>query len=151
MKNPAVELRKITKSNIWQVFALTISEEQRGFVASNEKSIAQVYVYPEMVPLAICDGDTPVGFLMYGVDSDEGDYFGEYWLVRFMTDKTQQKKGYGSAAIQLFLERIKAEGARRVYLSTEPENIVAIKFYERFGFKSTGKMLDDEQVMLLTF
>ena len=59
-------------------------------------SIGQAYVQPELEPLAIYAGDTPVGFLMYCVDRDDG----EYWLYRLMIDRLGIKAmGYAKDAL----------------------------------------------------
>jgi diamine N-acetyltransferase len=100
------------------------------------------------MPFAICKNNKPIGFLMIGYGMDEEDLEGEdplfiemvkksYCLWRFMIDKRYQNKGYGRKAMQLALDYIrtfpcgKADLCR---LSFEPENVVAKKLYESFGF-----------------
>ena len=85
-----VELKAVTADNYWEIVELAVTGEQDGLVTSNAVSIGQAYVQPECIPLAIYAGDTPVGFLMYCVDRDDG----EYWLYRLMIDRRYQGKGY---------------------------------------------------------
>ena len=42
-----VRLREVTRENLGAVLNLSVSETQRKFVATNERSIAQAHFYPE--------------------------------------------------------------------------------------------------------
>ncbi len=46
--------------------------------------------------MAIYATDLLVGFLMYGVDPDDG----EYWLITLLIDEKYQWNGYARSAIQ---------------------------------------------------
>ena len=66
-----------------------------------------------------------------------------------MIDKRYQNKGYGKKAMQLALDYIKTfpcGKAEYCWLSYEPENQVAKKLYESFGFEETGDM-DGEEII----
>lgn len=78
----------ITKKNWEECIALSVSEEQNKFVASNVYSLAQSKFETEMCPLGIYVNDKMVGFLMYVKDSNAC----KAWIVRFMIDKSYQKK-----------------------------------------------------------
>ena len=56
----------------------------------------RVQVDPSFVPMAIYATDLLVGFLMYGVDPDDG----EYWLITLLIDEKYQWNGYARPAIQ---------------------------------------------------
>lgn len=75
-----VTLRAITVENFDAILGLQVGVDQRELVCSNAESIAQAYVQPECIPLAIYAADTPVGFAMYCVDRDDN----EWWLYRLM-------------------------------------------------------------------
>ena len=47
-------------------------------------------------------------------------------------------KGYGVKAIKLLLTKAKRLDIRKIYLEVRPENIRAIKAYEKVGFKVKG-------------
>ena len=109
-------------------------------------------------PFGIYDGDTPVGFLMIGFDTD--DYWddapaiakGNYNLWRLMIDKAYQGKRYGKEAVRLALEFIKTYpcgDAEYCWLSYEAENQVAAKLYSSFGFEETGDMDGEELIAVL--
>lgn len=139
-----IEFREIDDDNFDECVALAVREDQ-PFVASNLKSLAQAFVNRAAVPRAIYVEGAMVGFLMYLVDRGGG----ELYLWRFMMDKGQQGKGYGSAALAL-LERIaRAEpGVVRMRLSTSPDNANGIKVYTKFGFVDTGILDDGEEVFV---
>lgn len=116
-------------------------------MASNVESIAQARIQPECVPLAIYEGEVPVGFIMYCIDRDDGDW----WVYRFMVDKAHQGKGYGRAALGQVLDRMRTDPEHRIVrLGVEPENTSAIALYESFGFHFDGRVFGGEKTMLLT-
>ena len=88
-----VTLEPITQQNFKAVIAMELEESQKSYVQTNEYSIAQSYIYPEFRPMAICKDGTPVGFLLWCIDTDED----AYWIYRLMLHKTEQHKGYGTA------------------------------------------------------
>lgn len=149
-----ITLEKITYKNyIKVIWGLKVARNQKNFVASNKGSLAEAYVAITnggvALPFAICRNKKPIGFLMigYGLAEDD-DLEGEdptfveivrksYCLWRFMIDKRYQRKGYGRKAMQLALDYIKTfpcGKAETIWLSYEPENVVAKKLYESFGF-----------------
>ncbi|MBC7932442.1 MAG: GNAT family N-acetyltransferase [Rubrivivax sp.] len=144
----AVTLRDVNKENFNRCVKLEVREDQKSFVASNVYSIAQSKVEPAYVPWAVYDGDEMVGFVMYGYDEDDGCHC----IARVMIDKSQQGKGYGRAAMEEVVRRLRATpDCREVALSIEPENEVAQKLYESLGFKKTGVVTQGEEVMRLKF
>lgn len=56
--------------------------------------------------------------------------------------ETEQSKGYGTKAIQLFMDYVKKKllgEADGIVLSVVEGNNVALKLYESFGFKVIGE------------
>ena len=136
---------KITKENFWEIISLKAGENQR-FVASNAISIAQSKVEPYLLPLAIYDDDTAVGFLLHGIVPDDG----HYWIVRLMVDEKHQKNGYGKKAMELIIGKIKEDtDHNKVFISTSPENTIGLNLYKRLGFVSTGRIEDGEEILVL--
>ena len=137
-----VTLRPITRENVRRVTKLAVAPEQAGFVARNAFSIAEAYVNPDWVPLAICAGEEPVGFAMYGPDPDTG----AWWLIRYMIAAEHQRKGYGRAALPLVIARMREAGAGPILLGCDPLNHGALALYASFGFVPTGEIEDDEVI-----
>ncbi len=143
-----VELREITVENFDDIISLRVAEHQRELVASNVESIAQAWVQPECTPLAVYHRDTPVGFIMYCIDADDG----EYWLYRFMIDQRYQGQGYGRQALTLVLERIQADRSRRkIFLGVEPDGGASLALYRSLGFQFDGRVYGKEHIMMLDY
>lgn len=140
--------KEITKENFWDCIELTVAEDQVDFVTSNAVSIAQSKVQPECIPLVVYDNDTMVGFIMYCIDEDDG----EYWIYRMMIDKNHQSKGYGKEALKKLLEIIKKDKSHnKIYLGVHKEGIYAVKLYKSFGFEFDGQVFGSEQIMRLDY
>lgn len=143
-----IKFREITKDNFWECVQLSVSEQQRDFVTSNAISIAQSKVQPECIPLAVYDNDIMVGFLMYCIDEDDG----EYWIYRMMVDEKYQSKGYGKQMLKKLLGLIKQDKTRnKIFLGVHKESISAVKLYERFGFYFNGQVFGNEHIMRLDY
>lgn len=138
-------IKPVTEEKLfYQVLGLKVEESQKNFVASNAASFAEAWFHKEIArPFAILSDDEPVGFFMGCVDTAEPYY--SIW--RLMIDKRYQGKGYGRAALMLAVAYLKAEGAKEIFLSYEPTNAVAAKLYESAGFRLTGKVEDDGEVI----
>ncbi len=143
-----VTLKEIDRENFARAVRLEVSEDQKGFVASNVFSIAQSKVEPTYRVQAVYDGEEMVGFVMYGWDEEEGCHC----LARLMVDRSRQGKGYGRAATEAVVERLRAEpGCKQVMLSVNPANRGAQALYASLGFVKTGEVSHGEEVMRLRF
>ena len=143
-----LRLVEIDRYNYLSVLDLSVSTEQKSFVASNQYSLAQAYVQPECVPLALYAENKPIGFAMYSLD--ENDH--QYWIYRLMIDQRYQGVGYGREAMKLLIERIRElmdDEHKRIYISFEPENEIAKALYESLGFVPDGRILYGEVVYFL--
>ncbi len=136
----------VDKENWERCVDLSVSEEQKDYVASNWYSILQSKFEEELYPLCIYDEELMVGFLMYGLDPDTK----RMEMCRLMIDQKLQGKGYGEMAIIKLLDLIRERyGKIKFYTSVEPNNIVAEKLYESIGFRKTGEIMWDEEVMVI--
>ncbi len=140
-----VALREITPENFKECVNLKVSAAQTAFVAPNVMSIAQSKIYPDVSPMAVYAGEEMVGFVLFGLDTDDG----RFYLVRLMIDERQQGKGYGKAAVYAVIERLKeVENCREIYLSFVPENTNAERLYESIGFERTGEISESGEVVM---
>lgn len=142
-----ISLRKIDEYNFARVLEMQVAPEQADFVTPNAWSLSQAYVMPECRPLAVYNGGTPVGFIMYALDRDDG----EYWIYRLMIDRRYQRRGFGRDAMRLCIELIRAQAPQRrvLFISFEPQNAGARGLYESLGFVPDGRMVDGETVYRL--
>ena len=142
-----ITLKEVTRDNFDNVVKLEVNESQRGFVASNIKSIAESKVYDNFCTKTIYNGDELVGFLMYGQDDGKTD---DVWIIRFMIDKSFQGKGYGKAAMFCVIDEMTDRYKKdKIYLSFQPDNTLAQKLYEKIGFNNTGRVEHGEYVYCL--
>ncbi len=144
MEEFMINLRKITEENFIDAFNLKLAQEQERFVSHPVRSLAQAYVYREQCqPFGIYEGDTMVGYVMVIYDYD----IPEYDIWHMMIDESNQKRGYGRAALDRVLEYIKAKpfgSSNRVTLTCNKDNIQALKLYKSKGFAETGTVDEDE-------
>ena len=99
-----VTLREVTRENLDDILGLTVTSEQKNFIASNAVSIAEAHFYPEVTWFrAIYADETPVGFIL--LDDDPVKSFYAVW--RFMIDARFQKHGFGKRALELVIEYVK--------------------------------------------
>lgn len=157
-----VRLKKINGKNVWDALKLSVKEDQREFVASNDVSIIEAYTAITAngyaFPFGIYDDEQLVGFLMIGFDKD--DFWddapdianGNYNLWRLMIDQKYQHRGFGRRAVELALEFVRTFPCGKAdycWLSYEPENEVAKELYASFGFVETGEKDGEELIAVL--
>ena len=139
-----ITLRAITEDNFIDAFNLKLAPGQERFVSHPVRSLAQAYVYREQCqPFGIYKGDTMVGYVMVIYDYD----IPEYDIWHMMIDESYQRRGYGSAALDLVLDYIKTKpfgSSNRVTLTCNKDNIQALKLYKSKGFIETGAEDEDE-------
>lgn len=144
------EIRPVTKDNWRELIRLKVREDQTHFVASNVYSIAESQFgedfegHWDLYPFGIYDDEnTPVGFLMYGLNYDHPKR--QAFIIRLMVDGNYQGKGFGRFGMEKMLEIFRLdERVRVVGISYEPENAGARKLYARLGFEETGKLIEGE-------
>ena len=156
-----IELRKVDSNNIWKIIELSVNNEQLHLVATNTESILEAYTTITSggvaLPFGIYDGDTLVGFVMFGYDTtgddDDPDIAaGNYCIWRFMIDKAYQRQGLGKKALYASIEYLRSEPCGRAaycWLSYEPENTGAKALYNSMGFFENGEMCGEEIVAVL--
>lgn len=127
------------------VAALRVAPHQQDFVASNTASLQQADEQAFCTPLGIhADGEL-VGFAMYALDPDDGNY----WLYRLMIDARFQGRGYGTAALQAIIVLMRAlPDCSSIVLGVEPVNVRAARLYRQAGFRERGDEIGGETVMV---
>ena len=151
MADVSVTLREIDEKNWMDVVLLTTSGEKEPkvleeYVASNAVSICQALYEETWITRAIYCGAKPVGFAMYGYNTERS----EYELCRLMIDKNHQGKGIGSIALALCLDELfSIDDCDSVYLQVHRDNERAKHIYRRYGFSDTGESTGDEQIYVL--
>ncbi len=144
----AVTIERVRQEDHAQVIALYPHPHQQDYVASNEESLEEAEENPACVPFVIRAKGEPVGFAMYALDEDDGNY----WIYRLMINTRHQGKGYGCMALGQLLDLIsKLPDCPFVVLGLHPENVGARKLYEQAGFRMTGEIIGGELIMKYEF
>jgi histidinol dehydrogenase len=144
------EVRPVTDANVDDLIKLKTTPEQETFVASVPKSLAQAAYRPAGRPLGLYADGQPVGFLLLWdarCDPDVKDRADQLYIWRLMIDARYQRQGHGQSAMRWLIDEARRMGVASVGLSHVPENPVG-PFYERFGFRYTGKVSDGEHEMV---
>ena len=69
-------------------------------------------------------------------------------LLRFMIDYRFQRKGYGRAALELFIDYVREKtGCKALYTTIMPGNPIAENLYASLGFEERGDLEDGELVL----
>ncbi|WP_409305639.1 GNAT family N-acetyltransferase [Peribacillus sp. SCS-155] len=140
----SITLREITKDNWEDCIMLQVADSQKEFVAPNIYSLAESKFETSFVPLSVYSGEEMVGFLMYGQDPEDGNY----WLVRLMIDKNNQGRGYGKKAVALLIEALRQQ-TDQIIVGYKPDNLSAQKLYAAAGFRETGEIMHGEKIAIL--
>ena len=149
--NSPFEVRPVSDANVDELIKLKTTQEQERFVASAAKSLAQAAYSPAGRPLGLYAKGEPVGLLLLWDarrDPDPADRADQLYIWRLMIDARFQRQGHGQAAMRWLIDEARRLGVASVGLSHVPENPVG-PFYERFGFRYTGKVNEGEHEMVL--
>jgi len=140
-RTSTVTLRAIDDDNVRAVIDLSVSQEQKAFVASNVFSLAQAFATSSVWVRAVYADEIAVGFVMLADDSDKE----RYYLWRFMIDERYQHMGFGRDAMRLMHEYVATRpGGTKVYLSFIPADGGPGPFYRALGYVETGQVKDGE-------
>lgn len=127
------------------------------------RAVFAIYSHPEVTPYLI---DEPMAFAAFGPVYDEllasgnfhvwvvaGEVAGFYRATRhpgrvshvvllgtLAVDPRRHGQGIGAAMLADAIERLRAEGVRRVELYAESDNARALRFYAKLGFVHEGTL-----------
>jgi len=145
-----IHFRKLNMDDCKRIIEMQLFESQEEYVMPFVDSLAQSYsdLFEEEITVtyALRNGEKTVGLVELRYVKGEG--FQElkdkmvYELFRILVDKEYQKEGYGTKAVQLFLDYVKDKPlgeADDIVTSVVEGNDIALKLYQRFGFEVIGK------------
>ncbi|KQY70288.1 spermidine acetyltransferase [Ensifer sp. Root142] len=143
-----VTVERIKPEDHTCVLALQPHSHELSYVASNAASLEEADENPACTALVIRAQGEPVGFAMYALDEDDGNY----WVYRLMIDARFQGMGYGRAALSRIIQKLaELPDCSCIVLGVKPENERARRLYENAGFQVTGEIIDGEIVMRYDF
>jgi len=152
-----LEFREINKDNFYDVCLLDAKSEDKEFVASNEMSLAEAYLFKSMgayvLPIALYRNRAPIGFIMitkgYIGNNIKDEYLNNYCILRMMIEAKHQNKGLGKLALKQLIEILKSISINEsfVWISTDEKNAKAIHVYEENNFKRTNDYCGDKIIL----
>jgi N-acetyltransferase len=152
-----VRLVEIDAKNLVTLHRMNPGAVGSQMVAPNAMSVAQSFFSKNAWARAVYAGDVPVGFVMLfdpTLDPEsakkEGEALDSLYVWRLMIDFKYQGRGYGEQVLRLVTERARSmPGIKSVTLSYVMEEGSAKPFYEKLGFRETGKIEHGEMEMCL--
>jgi diamine N-acetyltransferase len=145
-----VSLEAIDDANRKAVEALRVSPAQERFVAGVADSLVEAVEDPggRAIYWAVYADETPVGFVMISDEVDGPGYIPQY-LWRLLIDERYQRRGYGTAALDLVAEYFRRRpGVEVLWTSCVEGEGGPLRFYERYGFEQTGDRVFDNEILL---
>jgi diamine N-acetyltransferase len=145
----ALALRPVERDHVLPLLRLKVAEGQEGQVADNAATLAQAAYETGSSVWGLWDGEEPVG-LVAMIDPraspwiEEGDDPEAAYLWRLMVDARHQGRGLGRAALDLVAGVARGWGLPRVMATVVDRPGGALPFYERAGFRRTGRVVDGE-------
>ena len=138
-----IKLVGIDESNWEEARALSVSEEQKGFMDSAPGILARGYVYRDSRARVI--GIERAGRLVgLALVKDLDEEPACYDLQQFMIDARWQNKGYGSEALELIIAELQKERKYAcVEVCVKKSDRAALRVYEKAGFTDTGYIDED--------
>lgn len=144
-----MEFRKITWDNFITCIELRVTEEQQRFISSNQHALAEAYIARDegqiIITFAVYKESHMVGFISMYYDDGDGNFeYSSYGIFKMMIDQRYQGKGYGKEMVAKAIEYARAfprGRAKSIELTYKPENVIAKKIYDYFGFVETGETL----------
>lgn len=123
-----IYFRQINLSNVRQACYLKLKPGQDRFILRNAISIAESQFLPSAKIKSIYNDDVMVGFLMYKQTD-------AVTISRFMIADEHQCKGYGTAAIKIFLEE--HDSLNKFVELANLDNNPSVNFWTKQNFQKT--------------
>jgi diamine N-acetyltransferase len=144
-----IRLERVSRDNWEQAITLDIADDQRRFLETPSilYGIAEVQFHPTYLPHVIYDGDTMVGFVVYGYLPED---HAKWWIPLLIIDRRYQGKGYGRAAMGAVIQAVRAQApdSTEIALNFKPDNTVAERLYSSLGFVRTAEVDDKGQITM---
>jgi RimJ/RimL family protein N-acetyltransferase len=137
----AVELQPMSDALRPRVIAITPRPGQEEFTVGPAETLPAAEADPRRVPVVIAEDGDPVGFfVLHRAAPPLASAHDDVLLRAFLVDAAVQGRGIATRALQALpaFVRERLPGVRRVVLSVNLRNPVAIRTYLRAGFVDHG-------------
>lgn len=142
-----LRLEPVTRDNVRAACDLRLRPDQEHLVAPVAYSLAEAYVVPDIAwPRLIYDGDELAGFIMGAFDPSNPDDLYHAYLWRLNISADHQRGGYGRFAVAAMCAETVRRGLHKLTVSYHPGEDGPEGFYQRLGFRPTGRISHGEAV-----
>lgn len=124
-----LDIRLMTESDISQVVAI---EEESFSTPWSEKSFRDSLKNKDTLFLIACEDNVIKGYCGMYISFDEGS------ITNIAVQPKFRKEGIASSIIIELLKASYIRNVTKIFLEVRVSNEVAIKLYEKFGFKKVG-------------
>ena len=132
-----ITLDEINSLNCYGATRLTVTDRQSFSFGNNPVYFMATYKYEfgeKHKILLGCFDTFPVGFMGYGLDSDNETA----WIEPMMVDSSFQRRRIATKMMELFEQKIRDEKKyKSIHIGNRTDNIAAAKTYERAGYVLT--------------
>lgn len=139
-----MQLIEIDESNIKFALKCQVSIEQQNYVADSARILAKAYAYRKQNAKAwlLKEKEEILGIAMVRFPQKT------YVLDQLLIDHSWQKQGLGTKALTCLLTYMKQSShANKAYLCYIDGNEAAKGCFEKFGFRPTGQIDENEVIM----
>ncbi|WP_170419099.1 GNAT family N-acetyltransferase [Ruegeria atlantica] len=150
-----VEFTFLSQETLRPLAALSVREDQTGFVATNLMTMAQSIFEAGSEIYGIWDGGEAVGLIAIidmshpDADLDDEDDPDGVYIWRLMVDQSRQGQGYGKAALEFAKSVALEKGRANLVISVVDAPGSALPLYQSFGLVPTGRLVDGEVELIM--
>lgn len=151
--------RPVLRAHVRPLLALKVRPDQQDLVSDNARTLAQVAYEQGSYVWGLWEGETPVGLMAmihpgeypwdsYDQPQPDEDRTAAY-LWRLMIGAEFQGRGHGGAALSQAIVQARAWGCPRLTAHVADKPHSNFGFYQRCGFRTTGRIDDGEALITL--
>jgi GNAT superfamily N-acetyltransferase len=147
-----IELRELTPEVREDLRSVRLGAGQDRFVSTIADSLAEAEEFPQANPWfrgVYAEGQA-VGFVMISWDCphDPPNIFGPWFLWKLIIDERQQRRGLGREVVLTIADLVRAQGGQALLVSYVDEPGGPRDFYLGLGFRPTGEVDDEGEILL---
>ena len=116
--------------------ASEILREARESASWSRQALLEFMPLPGAVALMSKRAGRPTGFVLGRLVADEAE------VLNLAVREECRRQGEGRALVEELLRRFAESGVSRVFLEVRESNRAAVGFYERMGFRQSGRRED---------
>ena len=107
--------------------------EAREAASWSSRALVEFMGQPGAFALMSRRDGVPTGFILGRLVADEAE------VLNLAVREECRRRGEGRALLEVLLRRFAESGVSRVFLEVRESNLGAIEFYERMGFRRSGR------------